>query len=141
MECVADVRKAFNKKRNAYLRAHPVCVRCGCNAEEVHHIHPIVYGGGNEDTNLASLCSTCHKEYDVWESTWLSSYGSCDFETVFGIFCCAPSTKAIAAFCLFLSANPALPDVRTQSMASALSSLADMEVEITTTRRNIKNAV
>lgn len=40
------------------------CLRCGREepAElEVHHILPVSQGGTNEDSNLATLCSRCHR--------------------------------------------------------------------------------
>lgn len=40
------------------------CLRCGLEDEnelEVHHILPVNQGGKNDDSNLATLCSHCHK--------------------------------------------------------------------------------
>lgn len=34
---------------------------------EVHHIVEVVAGGGDEDSNLDTLCSSCHAEW-----TWLT---------------------------------------------------------------------
>ncbi len=43
-----------------YILKHPVCEFCGKQAEEVHHIKPLVVGGTHEEENLISLCKHCH---------------------------------------------------------------------------------
>lgn len=97
-----DVREDFKNKQKRYLREHPICVRCGRKASEVHHITPIIFGGTNDDVNLASLCSSCHKEWDIWEAGWVGKYGAVEFEHLFNIFCFSPSTAVIAAVLIYV---------------------------------------
>ena len=37
-----------------------ICRCCGFKAHEAHHIIPLVYGGGDDVTNMIALCGTCH---------------------------------------------------------------------------------
>lgn len=90
-------RKDFNKIQRRFIKSHPVCSRCGGPAHEAHHVLPIVYGGTNEESNLAPLCSACHKELDIWEDVWVQKMGASDFENFFTIFCTTPSTRFLAA--------------------------------------------
>lgn len=49
--------------RMAVLEAYGhVCIRCGLDADEVHHICPRHYGGTNHPRNLIPLCKGCHDE-------------------------------------------------------------------------------
>lgn len=51
------------KLREAKLRANPMCeTGCGAPATQVDHIRSKAEGGTNDDTNLRSLCSACHKQ-------------------------------------------------------------------------------
>lgn len=43
-----------------YIRQHPVCVVCDAPATDVDHILPKRRGGTDQESNLQSLCSTCH---------------------------------------------------------------------------------
>lgn len=57
--------RAWKKARDAYATAHPFCERCFEQGrmtplDEVHHIVPVREGGGNEESNLMSLCRSCH---------------------------------------------------------------------------------
>lgn len=59
--------RQWKKIRNAYASAHPLCERCLKEGklvpmEEVHHILPINRGGGNNWSNLMSLCHSCHEK-------------------------------------------------------------------------------
>ena len=81
-----NTRKDFNKIQKRFIKNNPICCRCGGPANEAHHITPVVYGGGNEESNLAPLCSACHKELDVWEAAWVHKMGACSFEQFFAIF-------------------------------------------------------
>lgn len=104
-------RKEFNKIQKRFIKNNPVCSRCGGPACEVHHILPIVYGGTNEESNLASLCSCCHKELDIWEVAWVRHFGDSDFEGFFSVFCCMPSTHFLASFiCGMIKAEKDLPE-------------------------------
>lgn len=51
-----------NRRAMVLLRDGYRCVRCGAPAEEVDHRLPRSRGGGDELTNLRSLCRPCHKE-------------------------------------------------------------------------------
>lgn len=56
----------MNKRRNQYstkkyLKDNPKCEFCNNQAEEVHHIIPVVAGGTDNTDNLMSLCKHCHK--------------------------------------------------------------------------------
>ena len=58
--------KAWEKIRNRYISAHPLCEKClsegKCTpAALVHHKKPIADGGTNEESNLMSLCNFCHE--------------------------------------------------------------------------------
>ena len=44
-----------------YISKYPTCEFCGKDAEEVHHIIPVVKGGTDKEENLMSLCKNCHK--------------------------------------------------------------------------------
>ena len=90
-------RKDFNKIQRRFIKSHPICSRCGGLAHEAHHIQPIVHGGTNEESNLAPLCSACHKELDIWEDVWVHKMGASDFESFFTIFCTTPSTRFLAS--------------------------------------------
>ena len=56
--------------RNRYARAHPLCEMCLKEGrytpmDEVHHILPLNRGGGNEESNLMSLCHSCHEKIHI----------------------------------------------------------------------------
>lgn len=62
--------RAWKRIRDRYIEAHPLCEECKRNgiltpAEEVHHITPLSKGGGNERSNLMSLCKSCHSRITV----------------------------------------------------------------------------
>jgi hypothetical protein len=55
-----------NSKRKRILKKYGYeCVHCGGKIQdkelEIDHIIPVVYGGGNEDSNLQVLCSSCNQ--------------------------------------------------------------------------------
>jgi len=57
--------RAWKRIRDRYIKAHPLCEECKEQgrltlAEEVHHVLPLSKGGGNESSNLMSLCKSCH---------------------------------------------------------------------------------
>lgn len=45
--------------RNAYLKAHPRCERCGGRAVTVDHIVARAFGGTHDQANLQALCPRC----------------------------------------------------------------------------------
>ena len=68
-ERAPDVNKkygrAWKRIRDRYAAAHPLCEMCLKEGrltpvEEVHHILPISKGGDHRDSNLMSLCQSCH---------------------------------------------------------------------------------
>ena len=67
--------KQWKNLRNYYIRRNPLCEICLSKgivrpAEEVHHRHPFLLGGTDEERwqlltdedNLQSLCKKCHDE-------------------------------------------------------------------------------
>lgn len=64
--------RRWQKLRLMHLRAHPVCVECLRHglvtlANEVDHILPKRMGGDDSDTNLQSLCKSCHSQKTMRE--------------------------------------------------------------------------
>jgi 5-methylcytosine-specific restriction protein A len=59
--------------RNAYLRQHPACERCGAPATEVHHRdhRTAAEPGANDWRNLEAVCRRCHviASADAWRSS------------------------------------------------------------------------
>lgn len=59
--------RAWHRIRARYAAAHPLCEQClregrYTPVEEVHHIIPISRGGTHADSNLMSLCQSCHNK-------------------------------------------------------------------------------
>ena len=55
----------WNKIRKRYVASHPYCEECFKKGiivpvDEVHHILPLAEGGSHDESNLISLCKTCH---------------------------------------------------------------------------------
>lgn len=55
----------WKKIRDRYVSSHPLCEMClkegrYVPVEEVHHIVPLSEGGTNDESNLMSLCRSCH---------------------------------------------------------------------------------
>lgn len=62
--------RAWKRARDRFIKAHPLCEECKKQgkltpAEEVHHIIPLSQGGGNDESNLMSLCKSCHSRITV----------------------------------------------------------------------------
>ena len=51
-----------SKVKRVLIRDLNICRACGMRGSEVHHIIPIVYDGRDEEDNMITLCSACHKE-------------------------------------------------------------------------------
>jgi len=52
------------KRKRVLARDHHRCTSPGCGNTrflEVHHIKPKAKGGGNDEANLTTLCSACHR--------------------------------------------------------------------------------
>ena len=57
---------SWKKTRDRYIKSHPLCEAClglgkASVATLVHHRKPLSEGGTNEDSNLQSLCVSCHE--------------------------------------------------------------------------------
>lgn len=50
----------WRARRLAFLRAHPLCARCGGPAEHADHKRAKARGGSDEWDNLEALCASCH---------------------------------------------------------------------------------
>lgn len=60
----------WRKIRNRYAKKHPLCERCLKEGRltpmsEVHHILPVKRGGSNDESNLMSLCHSCHEKIHI----------------------------------------------------------------------------
>lgn len=53
----SDIYNSLKKKRTCYM-----CKNTYDHPLQIHHIVPVCKGGSNEASNLAVLCSKCHKE-------------------------------------------------------------------------------
>ena len=59
--------RAWKKIRDRYVRKHPLCEQClkegrYVAVEEVQHIIPLSEEGTNDESNLMSLCHSCHEK-------------------------------------------------------------------------------
>jgi len=57
--------RQWRQIRSIYITAHPICEECLKHgryvpADEVHHIVSPENGGTHDDSNLRSLCKSCH---------------------------------------------------------------------------------
>lgn len=57
---------SWKKIRDRYITAHPLCEMCQSHgrykeAQLVHHILPLADGGTHDESNLQSLCISCHE--------------------------------------------------------------------------------
>lgn len=66
-----DVNKTYGRSwkriRDRYIQKHPLCEMCQKEgrltpADEVHHIVPVSQGGKSTQSNLMSLCHSCHNK-------------------------------------------------------------------------------
>lgn len=62
--------RSWKRIRDRHIKAHPLCEECLkqgelTTAEEVHHILPLSRGGTHADSNLMSLCKSCHSRITV----------------------------------------------------------------------------
>lgn len=62
--------RAWKRIRDRYAKEHPLCERCLKEGritpmDEVHHILPVNRGGGNEESNLMSVCKSCHNKIHI----------------------------------------------------------------------------
>ena len=59
--------RSWQRIRTRYVHKHPLCEMClkqgrYVAVEEVHHIVPLSEGGTNDESNLMSLCRSCHEK-------------------------------------------------------------------------------
>lgn len=59
--------RAWTRIRHRYASKHPLCEMCMKEGryvavEEVHHIVPLSEGGTHDESNLMSLCRSCHEK-------------------------------------------------------------------------------
>lgn len=57
--------RAWKRIRDRYAKKHPFCEECYSKGllrpvEEVHHKKPLSEGGTHDESNLVSLCQSCH---------------------------------------------------------------------------------
>ena len=57
--------RTWKRIRDKYIAVHPICEECKKSgrltaAAEVHHINPLSKGGTHSESNLMSLCASCH---------------------------------------------------------------------------------
>jgi len=57
--------RAWKRIRDRYVQQHPLCELCLekgilIPTEEVHHKVPLAEGGTHDQSNLISLCKSCH---------------------------------------------------------------------------------
>lgn len=62
--------KAWRVTRKNYVAKQPLCEECFKRGvlkavEEVHHIKPLSQGGTHDESNLMSLCKSCHSKISV----------------------------------------------------------------------------
>lgn len=110
-----DLRKSFQPISKNFLKTHTICERCGAKAEDAHHKTPLVYGGTNDEDNLAALCKRCHHEWDLYE----------DIGMEFDAFLLTPSFKAIASAIMACSTRC---DILSESVVEVSLNIHDAEV-------------
>ena len=59
--------RAWHRIRARFAAKHPVCEECLKHGkltfvQEVHHIIPVSRGGTHDESNLMSLCQSCHNK-------------------------------------------------------------------------------
>lgn len=62
--------RAWQRIRDRYAAAHPLCEMCFEEGrvtlmDEVHHILPVRRGGTHDQSNLMSLCRSCHNKVHI----------------------------------------------------------------------------
>ena len=60
----------WRRVRERYAAAHPLCEKCLEQGklvplDEVHHIVPTSRGGTHDESNLMSLCKSCHTKMHI----------------------------------------------------------------------------
>lgn len=59
---------AWQQVRRAHLTLEPFCRACGAVAVDVDHITPKRQGGTDDESNLQSLCRSCHaRKTDLYD--------------------------------------------------------------------------
>lgn len=79
----------WRKVRSRYVSKHPYCEVCFSKGtmklvEEVHHKKSLSEGGGHEESNLISLCKSCHSKIHAKDgSRWKKSFRKNNFDKNF----------------------------------------------------------
>ena len=61
------IRQVLAAHPHGYVHKHPLCEMClkqgrYVAVEEDHYIIPLAEGGSNDESNLMSLCRSCHEK-------------------------------------------------------------------------------
>jgi 5-methylcytosine-specific restriction protein A len=56
---------SWTKRREAFLRANPTCIKCGRKSTVCDHIIPKNDGGADDESNWQPLCRECHSRKTV----------------------------------------------------------------------------
>ena len=57
----AALIRIYMKRREEYLTANPWCIRCGGNADQIHHRAGRVGAALLDESRWASACGDCHR--------------------------------------------------------------------------------
>jgi len=62
--------RSWKRIRDRYIKQHPLCEMCQKEGrltpvDEVHHIVPVSQGGKSVESNLMSLCHSCHTKIHI----------------------------------------------------------------------------
>jgi len=57
----------WRKIRDAHLKLEPNCRVCGQPGKHVDHIKPLRQGGTHDESNLRTLCASCHSRKTAQE--------------------------------------------------------------------------
>ncbi len=69
-------RRLYVNKSNVIKRDNRECVKCKTSVDlHVHHIEQVKNGGGNEASNLITLCGMCHREWHYFQSVLSIPFG------------------------------------------------------------------
>ena len=78
-----SVSRALRKK--IFMRDRGVCCAPGCGNSsflEIHHVTPLSKGGSNDPSNMALLCSCCHRHIHEGRLVLKGSYPELKFRRV-----------------------------------------------------------
>ena len=65
----------YRKKREIYLREHPICEVCGTSAAtEIHHVRGRHSGGFLDEKTFLAVCRYCHNKIHAYPK-WAEELG------------------------------------------------------------------